>query len=324
MLLELTHETIFEYAEPASEAYMEFRLTPLTDRLQHVLQHRYRITPARPVRQYADAYGNTVTYFNFLEPHTRVEVRFDTVVETYPTSFRGEAAGDAGSMQSQVQLYDYLRPTALTDWCPEFLEFVSRFSYLKGKDACVMADTVCAELHGSFRYEGEVTNASSPITDILLHGGGVCQDFAHLMLATCRHLGYAARYASGYVLPEDGTEATASHAWLEVYHPKHGWFGIDPTHNQRVGERYIYLGVGRDFKDVPPNCGIFRGQSEEVMQVRVHLEPITSDDLGRRARELYVQPRPVVNHARQARKPELVSLMEQSQIVQQQQQQQQQ
>jgi transglutaminase-like putative cysteine protease len=322
MLLELTHETTFEYTEPASEAYMEFRLTPVTDRLQHVLQHRYRVTPVRPVRQYADAYGNTVTYFNFLEPHTRVEVRFDSVVETYPTPFRGDG-GQTGSVHERVQLYDYQRPTPLTDWCSEFLDYVSRFEHLRGKDACEMAETVCGELHSTFRYEGEVTNVTSPITDILKHGGGVCQDFAHLMLATCRYLGYAARYASGYVLPDDGAEVTASHAWLEVYHPIHGWFGIDPTHNQRTGERYIYLGVGRDYKDVPPNCGIFRGHTEEVMHIRVRLEPISSDEVGRRSRELYTQPRPALPHTRQARKPELVTLMEQSQIVQQQQQQQQ-
>lgn len=326
MLLELTHETVFEYAEPVCESYMEFRLTPLSDAKQHVLQHRQRVTPARTIRQYTDAYGNVVNYFNLLDPHSRVEVRFDSVVETHDGCFRGEAPGPSQleTAQGRVTLHDYLQPTPLTAWCSEFLEFVRPFEGLKGSTPREAARILSAELHSRFRYEGEVTSVSSPITDILRHGGGVCQDFAHLMLATCRYLGFAARYASGYVLPEDGTEATASHAWVEVFDPELGWFGVDPTHNQTAGDRYVYLGIGRDFRDVPPNRGIFRGHAEESMHVRVYLKPISSEDLGKRAREVYVQSRPVPSVPRQTRKPELMSLMEQVQTAQQQQQQQQQ
>lgn len=325
MLLELIHETIFDYAEPVSEAYMEFRLTPVSDSQQRVLQHRRRVTPHRTVSDYSDAYGNTVSYFNLLEPHTHVEVRFESAVETCQVPFRGEVLGAEArnSPAERVMLHDFLRPTPLTAWCEDFQGFIPRFEVLRGRPVGEVADTICRDLHASFRYEGEVTNVQSPISDILRHGGGVCQDFAHLMLATCRYLGIAARYASGYVLPDDGTEATASHAWVELYDPERGWFGVDPTHNQRTGERYVYLGIGRDFRDVPPNRGIFRGQAEEHLQVRVHLQPISADDLGRRAREIYKQPRIAPTAPRQSRKPERMTLMEQSLTAQQQQQQQQ-
>jgi transglutaminase-like putative cysteine protease len=325
MLLELTHETVFEYAEPVTEAYMEFRLTPLSDSKQHVLQHRQSVTPARSIRQYTDAYGNVVNYFNLLDPHTRVEVRFDSVVETHDDCLRGDALDprQLDTAVGRVSLHDYLQPTPLTAWCPEFLEFVQPYEKLRNSPPQDAARTLCSELNSRFRYEGEVTSASSPITDMLRLGGGVCQDFAHLMLATCRYLGIAARYASGYVLPEDGTDATASHAWVEVFDPERGWFGVDPTHNQTAGDRYVYLGIGRDFRDVPPNRGIFRGQAEESMHIRVHVKPISSDDLGRRAREVYTQRRPVPSMPRQTRKPESMSLMEQVQTAQQQQQQQQ-
>jgi transglutaminase-like putative cysteine protease len=325
MLLELTHVTVFDYAEPVTEAYMEFRLTPLSDSKQHVLQHQQRVTPARSIRQYTDAYGNVVNYFNLLDPHTQVEVRFDSVVETHEACVRGAAVGmgQLDSALGRVTLHDYLQPTALTAWSTEFQEFVNPFENLRGRPPQEAARILAAELNYRFRYEGEVTNVSSPITDMLRMGGGVCQDFAHLMLATCRYLGFAARYASGYVLPDDGTEASASHAWVEVFDPEQGWFGVDPTHNQVAGERYVYLGIGRDFQDVPPNRGIFRGQAEESMQIRVHLKPISSDDLGRRAREVYTQRRPVPSMPRQTRRPEAMSLMEQVQTAQQQQQQQQ-
>lgn len=323
MLLELTHETIFEYAEPVSEAYMEFRLTPLSDAKQHIIQHRQRVTPARSIRQYTDAYGNVVNYFNLLDPHTRVEVRFDSVVETHDSFVRGEAleVDQIDTAAGRVALHDYLQPTPLTAWCSEFLEFVRPFEGLKGQPPRQAASILCSELHARFRYEGEVTSVSSPITDILRMGGGVCQDFAHLMLATCRYLGFAARYASGYVLPDNGAEATASHAWVEVFDPNEGWFGVDPTHNQMAGERYVYLGIGRDFRDVPPNRGIFRGHAEETMDVHVYLKPISPEDLGKRAREVYTQTRPVPSLPRQTRKPELMALMEQVQAAQQQQQQ---
>jgi transglutaminase-like putative cysteine protease len=108
MLLELIHETVFEYAEPVCESYLEFRLTPLSDVKQHVLQHRQRVLPARTIRQYTDAYGNVVNYFNLLDMHTRVEVRFDSVVETHEDCFRGEAlpASQLETAPGRVTLHD--------------------------------------------------------------------------------------------------------------------------------------------------------------------------------------------------------------------------
>src|SRR5947207_14222758 len=90
MLLELTHETIFEYTEPVSEVFVEFRQTPLTDGSQHLLQHRQRVHPGRPIRQYVDCFGNTVSYFNITEPLSRIEISFDSVVETFPSQQRGQ------------------------------------------------------------------------------------------------------------------------------------------------------------------------------------------------------------------------------------------
>src|SRR5688500_9117918 len=89
MLLELTHHTVFEYSRPVTESYLEFRLTPVTDGSQHLLQHRQRVMPARPVQQYVDAAGTTVTYLNLIAPHERIEVVFDSVVQTYPARYRG-------------------------------------------------------------------------------------------------------------------------------------------------------------------------------------------------------------------------------------------
>ena len=325
MLFELTHETVFAYTDAVSEAYMEFRLTPVTDGSQHLLQHRRRVAPSLPVRHYVDAYGNTVSYFSLLEPHDKIEVGFDSVVETHAASFGQQAlAGqDLHSPAVRLALYDYQCPTPLTAPCPELRDFVEPLIELRQAPAQQAADVVSETIHSRFRYEGGVTNASSPITDILRHGGGVCQDFAHLMLATCRNLGFAARYVSGYVFLETDGGTAASHAWCEVFDPEHGWFGVDPTHNQRTGERYVRLGTGRDFNDVPPNRGVFRGRASEEMRLHVTLRPITRDELGQKARALYPELRTLRSYDGTRRgKPQPLSILEQSLSAQQQQQQQ--
>jgi transglutaminase-like putative cysteine protease len=292
MLIEITHENVFEYEGPVSESYLEFRMTPLTDAMQHLLQHRARVTPPGPVRQYVDAWGNTVSYVNVLEPLTRLEVSCDSVVETFAARNREPAIPrqDRSSPTVRLMLHDYLQPTPLTGWSEEFREYVRPFERFRGAPAREAAEAVREAIHRDFQYQGEVTSSSSPITEALRHRAGVCQDFAHLMLAACRHLGFPARYVSGYVLPEQGQEA-ASHAWCQVFDPEQGWFGADPTYNLWVDERYVRLGIGRDYRDVPPNRGVFRGSKSEHLQVRVQLRPITADEVEARARALYMQPR---------------------------------
>jgi transglutaminase-like putative cysteine protease len=194
---------------------------------------------------------------------------------------------------------------------------------LRGAGVEEIARTVKERIYTGFRYEGDVTSASSPIDDLLRHGGGVCQDFTHLMLATARFLEVPARYVSGYVLPEgSGEQVVESHAWCELFDPEHGWFGVDPTHNEWADERHVRLGVGRDFRDVPPNRGVFRGLAVEELQVTVRIRPINADQLGVRTRTLVAGPRVAAPRGRQLRKPQPVSILQQTLYAQQQQQQQ--
>lgn len=321
MLLELTHETVFDYKPAAYETFMELRLTPVSDSTQQLLQHRQRVTPVRPMRQYRDCYGNTVSYFNVVDRMERIEVRFDSVVETYESPYRPQPGHvPTDSAAEQLLLHDFLQETELTAWGPEFLEFIHPLEHLRGGSVREAAVTLSEEIGSRFRYEGEVTSASSPITDILREGGGVCQDFAHLLIASCRYLGLPARYVSGYVLPANGTEATASHAWCEVYDPGRGWLGVDPTHGEKAGERHVIMGVGRDYRDVPPNRGIFRGKAEETMHVQVVLKPITRDELGLKALTMFPASSQNGRIARQMRRVDGASILEQLQQAQQQQQ----
>ena len=112
-----------------------------------------------------------------------------------------------------------------------------------------------------------MTDASSPIDDVLAHGKGVCQDFAHLMIAMLRSFGVPARYVSGYI--HRPNKESQSHAWCEVWLPDLGWVGFDPTNDCPANEHFVKVAIGRDFTDVPPNKGIYRGQGQETISVRV-------------------------------------------------------
>jgi transglutaminase-like putative cysteine protease len=113
----------------------------------------------------------------------------------------------------------------------------------------------------------------SPETQALARGRGVCQDFAHLMIAACRALGLPARYVSGYVLAPRRGAAEASHAWCDVFVAGRGWRSLDPTHAAEQSDHYVRVAVGRDYADVPPTRGIFKGAGQETMTVEVRVEP---------------------------------------------------
>jgi len=127
-----------------------------------------------------------------------------------------------------------------------------------------------------FEYQKDVTKYDSTTEDFLEIGGGVCQDFAHLMLGLLRLSGVPCRYVSGY-LHVEGTrlEPSQSHAWIELWAPSHGWVPFDPTHNRSIDERYVVVGHGRSYDDVPPNKGIFRGVAQETLRAEVHTQPAT-------------------------------------------------
>jgi transglutaminase-like putative cysteine protease len=128
-------------------------------------------------------------------------------------------------------------------------------------------EQVNRHIHEHFEYARHVTNVSSPIDDLLRHGKGVCQDFAHLMIAVLRAFGVPARYVSGYI--HRPNKESQSHAWCEAWTPDRGWIGLDPTNNRVVDDHFVRVAVGRDFSDVTPNKGTFRGSGKESMWVRV-------------------------------------------------------
>jgi transglutaminase-like putative cysteine protease len=145
---------------------------------------------------------------------------------------------------------------------------------------------LCSYIYKTFTYMPGVTDIRTPLTEVLRKRQGVCQDFAHLMIALIRCAGLPARYVSGYLETEsvrgasELVGATASHAWVEVYMPNGMWLGIDPTNDMLEGERHVQIGIGRDYGDVPPLRGVFKGAKRQQLSVMVTVSRTTGETVN--------------------------------------------
>jgi transglutaminase-like putative cysteine protease len=135
-----------------------------------------------------------------------------------------------------------------------------------------------ASIHGALEYVPWATRVDSSIDEVLAGRKGVCQDFSHVFLAVLRRLGLPARYVSGYLAPAASADTAATtpiatHAWVEVCLPELGWVGVDPTHNILTGTRHVRVAIGRDYADVPPTRGVFKGHADSTLTVAVDVAP---------------------------------------------------
>lgn len=270
MILQIQHETRLEYTDAVSEWLAEVRMEPVSDERQAC--HSFHLTVSQPTTQfrYQDGFGNRVHHFNLLAPHQQVRMLAASIVETAPARTALETGvarlplsleGAPPALHGFLQLGGPVRHTPLLDPVVEALR------PQPGMSLTGLLNQVRQFIHERFEYARYVTNFSSPIDDLLTKGKGVCQDFAHLMIAVLRTLGVPARYVSGYL--HRPNKESQSHAWCEAWLPESGWLGIDPTNNCLADEHFVRVAVGRDFTDVTPNKGVYRGKGQEAVWVRV-------------------------------------------------------
>jgi transglutaminase-like putative cysteine protease len=274
MILEIQHETVMEYSQPVSEWLCELRMEPASDVAQRC--HSFQITVGQPVAlcRYLDGFGNRVHHFNLLAPPMTVRILAASVVETddrglgpmaSQATFPADPTVDA--WRPPIETLDYLtlrgpvRATPLLE--PVLAELRPPPRVRVGMWVCQVAEYI----RGRYEYARDVTDATSPIDHLLARGKGVCQDFTHLMIAILRSCGVPARYVSGYIHREN--KESQSHAWCEVWLPDVGWTGFDPTNGCPVNWHFVKTAIGRDFTDVPPNKGTYRGAGDERITVRV-------------------------------------------------------
>jgi transglutaminase-like putative cysteine protease len=277
----IRHLTRFRYSDPISESIMETRMNPRSDSSQHCLTFSLSVSPRCRVFSYRDHLGNNVHHFDIPGEHNQLVIVAESVVEQQALpdvpEFLSRDAWDA--LDAQVEAGDYqemLLPSTFAVETPAVALLAEQMGVTRRDDPLMLVRELNQRLFDYFEYVPRSTRVDSPIDEAIVSGKGVCQDFAHTMIALLRHVKIPARYVSGYLYRsrEDHDRSTpdATHAWVDVLMPHLGWVGFDPTNNLVAHHRHIRTAVGRDYADVPPTHGIFRGQTASELYVAVHVE----------------------------------------------------
>jgi len=279
MLLKITHQTDLTYSELISESVMELRMAPRQEQDQHRLSFTLAIGPPTSASSYFDWLGNTVHAFTVNSFHNQIRIVATSVVETDRVRVQPERFADRWPISpdaSDYAVWDYLQFGGPIVDSPKLRELVDLLAPETGVSLGELALRMLHLVTERFTYKKGVTTAASPITEILDHGSGVCQDFTHLTIALARALKIPARYVSGLVHPDAQKYRgfTQTHAWCELYFPSAGWIGFDPTNNCIVGGNFVKVAVGRHYGDVTPNKGVYRGSARESIDAAVRSEEL--------------------------------------------------
>ncbi|KRB39968.1 MAG: transglutaminase family protein [Pseudomonadota bacterium] len=292
MLLEVRHVTQYHYAEPVRESVMEVWMQPQKGARQRLVSFELELDPAAQLFSYADPFGNAVYHFDVPQPHDRLNIVARSAVETQAPAPLPDSLdqGEWDRLRSDFvrgENFDFLTHHGFAIETEALRAYVAlhELDELRRRDPLSAVRQLSQTIYASFGYEAGVTRADSPIDLALKAGRGVCQDFAHIMIAICRSWGVPARYVSGYLFTDrqagDRSDPDATHAWVEVFLPSTRWIGLDPTNNVEAGERHIAAAVGRDYNDVPPSRGVYKGEAESQLAVGVSV---------RRARAALTEP----------------------------------
>ena len=285
---QITHRTEYRYSDVVTSSYGRGHLTPRDTDRQRCLANALDIDPEPADRSTSrDVYGNVSSYFHVTERHHVLTVTSNSVVEVDPPQAALYGSGSAlapwesarplgrdGVLATEFTLD--LRPPEITDAVRAY----AAPSFAPGRPLIEVLRDLNARIFSDFIYRSGSTTVSTQVSQVLVAREGVCQDFARLAIACLRANGLAASYVSGYLAtdPPPGKErmfgVDATHAWAAVWTPQNHWLGLDPTNDQLIDERYIVVGWGRDYADVPPLRGIIYTDSERsVIDVAVDVAP---------------------------------------------------
>ncbi|MFC3799712.1 transglutaminase N-terminal domain-containing protein [Cohnella sp. GCM10012308] len=285
MKLDITHVTTYRYGAPVTDSVNELRLAPRTDERQACYQHRLIIEPNVSLMSYEDYFGNRVHAFTANHSHRELVITSQSTVVTRDSEMKRKPETEPSESWARLRTdafrdanAEYLLPTPFATFHPTVAGYAE--DAVCGAGQVGVFDFVqCASgrIFGDFEYKPLSTAVHTTADEMIAIGSGVCQDFAHLLLSICRMRGVPARYVSGYHFVGDlqGRNADfeqASHAWVEVYVPGMGWQGFDPTNNGLVDWRYVKLAHGRDYLDIVPVKGVYRGTGEQTLTVSVDVQ----------------------------------------------------
>jgi len=304
MRLQITHETVYHYVPAVETAQHMAYLTPRDNANQTLLEHSLQVSP-RPaqINSTLDVFGNSRSFFSLQMAHTELQVLAISQVITQAACLpRSELAWEAVRERFRYQAgvpFDAANEFIfVSPMVPRHAEFTAyaRPSFSAGTGLLAAAIDLMHRIHNDFTYESESTQVNTPALEALAQRKGVCQDFAHILIACLRSMGLPARYVSGYLLTEPVAGSVklkgsdASHAWAAVYLPDlpdgARWVDLDPTNDRAgwpsPGEDYVTLAIGRDFSDVSPIRGVIHGGASHTLQVGVTVEPVTESQVQAR------------------------------------------
>ena len=281
---EIEHTSRYRYAAGVRQCVMLLCLEPREDRGQRLLHFEIETQPpARPNRE-QDCFGNIRHVFDMHRAHQVLEITARSVVERVPSPPLPERLGegaweeirsDAGSFAD----WDFTHPSPLIRPSPALAAFAGRHRIEPGNDPLDSLLHLSDTLYHRLRYIPGTTSAESPVEHVLETDQGVCQDYAHVMIAVARSWGIPARYVSGYlhVTGQSGEQSpgNATHAWVECRLPEIGWIAFDPTNRSLAGEGHVRIAVGRDYRDVSPTRGIIQGGGDTRLEVDVEVRADT-------------------------------------------------
>jgi transglutaminase-like putative cysteine protease len=281
MVFQVTHTTRYSYQNPVSHSLNEVRLTPRRLPFQEVRKTEIQVQPQPAFMHHReDYYGNDAMSFELFERHDHLEVIAESVVEvrrqpngSLPAMGWEEArqliASHADEAALEASEFVYYSP--FVPALPEIGEFALSI-FLPGRQLLEAVQDLTHRIHEEFKYRPQSTSIGVPLNDVMRHRRGVCQDFAHVMIAALRSQRLAARYVSGYVKPGPKVQgAQASHAWVSIFFPGSGWISFDPTNDLLVSDSHITLAWGRDYGDVTPVKGISLGGGGQTVTVEVYV-----------------------------------------------------
>jgi transglutaminase-like putative cysteine protease len=286
MFYSIRHLTKFRYASPVSESVMETRMHPRGDSNQRCLAFHLAVSPRCRAFSYRDHLGNQVHHFDIPGQHSQLVIVAEALVEfphfaDFPTSMSPDAWKELDALVRNSDYWEMLLPSEFAAPTPSLVELASKLDVRRRDDPLRLLRELNTVLYESFDYVPKSTKVDSPIDDAIRNRQGVCQDFAHIMIALVRTLQIPCRYVSGYLhrrtQDHDRSSDGATHAWVEAFLPQLGWIGFDPTNKLVAGDRHIRTAIGRDYADVPPTKGVFRGGTASELSVAVR---VTASDVA--------------------------------------------
>jgi transglutaminase-like putative cysteine protease len=280
MFYSIKHLTKFHYASAVSESVMEARMHPRSEANQRCLTFHLAVSPRCRVFAYRDHLGNHIHHFDIPGQHAYLVIVAESLLDVQsapeiPPSLPAAAWDETDAIVRMGDYWEMLLPSEFAQPTPMLLDLARQLEVERRDDPLSLLRELNQRLYEWFEYVPRSTKVDSPVDEALKNRRGVCQDFAHIMIALVRSLRVPCRYVSGYLYrrPQDSDRSAidATHAWVEAFLPPLGWVGFDPTNCLLTGDRHISTAIGRDYADVPPTKGIFRGQTASELAVAVRV-----------------------------------------------------